>query len=131
MTATELKRWRKSAGLTRDQLATRIGVSARTIEAWEQEGRNRAIPTPALMRIKDLMNRDTLNVPLSPALREKLDKLRKERGIDPSSWAAEILDKILILAVMSLAAFHLSKSPSDWSLKALAKTGKALIALVM
>ena len=91
MTAIELKHWREKAGLTRAEVGAKLKVSARTVEAWEQTARHRPIPPREIDRLHNLMRQDVLNVPTTPELRAKLNKLAKDRGLDPAQWAAELL----------------------------------------
>ena len=56
MTGDEIRRWRESLGQSRTWLAERCGVSARTVEAWEQGSR-----TPsgsALLLLEQLVARE-------------------------------------------------------------------------
>ena len=105
MTAIELKQWRAKAGLSRAELGAKLKVSARTVEAWEQTARQRPIPPREIERLHDLMRQDVLNVPTTPELRAKLNKLAKERGLDPAQWAAELLAAALPLFLITLSAF--------------------------
>jgi len=50
------------------------------------------------------MRQDILKIPVSPELREKLNRLAKERGVDPGVWAQEILSKILPTAIVAFSA---------------------------
>ena len=127
MTAQELREWRKSVGLTRAALADKIGVSVRTIESWEQDGRNSIIPKQSLLLISELTRLDTLNIPLSSELKAKLARLEKEHGIDDKQWAAELLAKALLLLIATLALFHVTRSPRNWIVGALKQTVVAAV----
>lgn len=50
MTGFELKRLRQKKHLTREQLAKKIGVSVRTVEAWEQGCRKLRKPIITLLK---------------------------------------------------------------------------------
>jgi ribosome-binding protein aMBF1 (putative translation factor) len=88
MTAGELKLWRESI-MSRATLGQKLKTSPRTIEAWEQ-GR-RPIPDREADRIMNLMVQDTLKIPLPVEVKEKLERLAKERGVDPANWALELI----------------------------------------
>ncbi len=96
MTANDLKTWRDKVGLTRAELGAKLKVSARTVEAWEQVSRDRAIPAREVERIQDLMRQDVLRIPTSPEFRAKLERMAKERGVDPVQWAEELLKAALM-----------------------------------
>lgn len=94
MTGDSLRAWRKSNRLSRQQVADRLGISARTYETWEQ--RTDEIPARAGRQVEEMMrNTDILSIPLSEELKQKLRSFEKRKGISAESWAAEILDKIL------------------------------------
>lgn len=128
MTAKQLKDWRERAGFTRAELAARLGTSHRNVESWEQD--RRAIPPLAQKALEDLMRQDILKIPVSPELREKLNKLAKERGVDPALWAQEILSKILPMMLAAFIVGHAIRSGSNWSASSLASTGKAAIGFI-
>lgn len=127
MTSQELREWRKSVGLTRAALADKLCVSVRTIESWEQDGRKRIIPKQSLLLISELKRLDTLNIPLSSELKAKLARLEKEHGIDAKQWADELLAKALLLLIASLALFHVTRSPRNWSAGAFKQTVVAAV----
>ena len=54
--AKNLKTLRKAAKLTQEQFADAIGVSKRTVHAWET--RERAIPMPSTKKIADYFGMD-------------------------------------------------------------------------
>jgi DNA-binding transcriptional regulator YiaG len=54
MTPDELKAARAALGLMQHQLAPLIGVSWRTLQAWEQ-GRSNSIPEPAAILLRALL----------------------------------------------------------------------------
>jgi len=75
--------------MSRATLGQKLKTSPRTIEAWEQ-GR-RPIPEREADRIMNLMVQDILKVPLPVEVKEKLERLAKERGVDPALWALELI----------------------------------------
>lgn len=124
MTANDLKSWREKVGLTRAELGAKLKVSARTIEAWEQPARARAIPEREAERLQDLMRQDMLKIPASPEFMAKLERMAKERGVDPVQWASDLLKAALMVGMIAFGITHLLSSPSDWSTDALTSTGK-------
>jgi DNA-binding transcriptional regulator YiaG len=88
MDAHELKTWREPI-MSRAALGLKLKTSPRTIEAWEQ-GR-RPIPDREADRIMNLMIQDTLKIPLPVEVKEKLERLARERGVDPALWALELI----------------------------------------
>lgn len=64
MNAQELRALRRKMGLRRPQLAARIGVSPRTIEAWEQGLRSVPKPVATLLQLlTKLGQHDTIMMP--------------------------------------------------------------------
>ena len=92
MNAQELKIWREPI-MSRATLGKKLKVSARTVEAWEQ-GR-RPIPEREADRIRDLMIQDILKIPLPLDLKEKLERLSKEKKVDPAVWALQLIRSAL------------------------------------
>ncbi|RYD38967.1 MAG: XRE family transcriptional regulator [Verrucomicrobiaceae bacterium] len=110
MTANELKSWREKVGLTRAELGAKLKVSARTIEAWEQPARARAIPEREAERLQDLMRQDMLKIPTSPEFMAKLERMAKERGVDPVQWAADLLKAALMAGMVAFEATRIPPS---------------------
>ena len=50
MTGTELKKLRQKKRFSREQLAQKLGVSVRSVEAWEQSRRQLRKPIITLLR---------------------------------------------------------------------------------
>lgn len=88
-----LKEWRKENKMSRAAVATTLNVSPRTVEAWEQG--KLTINERASRQIEQMIDSaDTLEIPLSDELREKMRKVRAA-GYDPVKWAADILGKMV------------------------------------
>lgn len=89
----KLRQWREENDLSRAAVALMLHVSPRTIEAWEQG--KAAIPERAATQIQAMMESvETLEIPLTPELKEQLKKVRAA-GHDPQAWAAELLGKFI------------------------------------
>lgn len=93
MKGEDLKTWRLSIGLTRAQVAKELGVSARTVEAWEQSSK---ITPRSAAQIEGLQQRlDVLRIPIDDELRKKLREIALRKGVTPEEWATDLLKKVL------------------------------------
>jgi len=60
----------------------------------------------------------------------KAEKEAKAKGMNFSEYISALISKILPPLLLAFALFHLSRTPSDWSSKALLATGKAAISTI-
>ena len=67
------------------------------------------------------------SITMNKALMDKAKVSAKAEGRSLSNWLEQIVKKSLPPLLIAFTAFHLSRTPSDWSQKALVKTGKAAI----
>jgi len=76
----------------------------------------------------------TLTISLPKALKEEIEKAARSDNRSTSNFVTTELAKLLKalgkLSILAFAAFHLARTPSDWSQKALVKTGKAAISFI-
>ena len=73
----------------------------------------------------------TLTISLPKELKEKIEQMAKDDRRTVSNYVVvELAKKLGITLCLALSAFHLTRSPKDWSVSALEKTGKAAIAFV-
>lgn len=88
-----LREWRRDNELSVPAVASRLRVSPRTVESWEQGTRN--INARTARQIEQLMDETHfLEIPLTDELRDKLKRVR-QAGHDPVEWAADVLGKLV------------------------------------
>lgn len=129
----EIKAARLARKLSREEFARLCDVDYATVANWELD-RN-APKGPTLQRVRDVMEGRIGSTNLSAAEEALLERIMKEGGFKTrqdffSSALLSLITKGSLLFAISLSSLHLLRSPSDWSVAALAVTAKAGLAMV-
>lgn len=83
LTATSLKQWREHLALSPEELATRLGVTPKVVEAWES--RVRAIESPGILKLAlQAIEGNAHEEYLRQALRDVTESLQKYLRNEPS-----------------------------------------------
>lgn len=123
MNAQEFKTARIAKRLTQKELAANLGVSLSAVTKYEGGAK-----IPEWVAEKMAARRTKLEIKdLSAAEIVALEKKAASKGLSVDAIAAELIRSFLKLSLLAFALFHLSRTPSNWSSKALLATGKAAI----
>lgn len=103
ITGKDLKKWRKTAKLSRQYVADQCIVSPRTVEAWEQE--RTPIPDKNLPRLESLTNGESvLEIRVTSQTLEKAIARAKEKNYEsPEALLKDFLEKFLVVLILGFA----------------------------
>ena len=128
MKTEPIKVWLKESGHDRHWLAKQCAVSKSTVDGWMA---GRGIPRPSQTIIAGLMYADK---PIAPRFTmdqySRIQQQAAKEGLAVDAWIEKIILKSILAITVTFAAFHLTRSPSDWSQMALVKSGKAAWSLI-
>ena len=70
------------------------------------------------------------SITLNEDLLARAKEAAAKDGRSLSNWLEQLVRRSVLLLCAAFTAFHLTRTPSDWSQKALVKTGKAAWSLI-
>lgn len=126
MKPKDFKAARIAKNMTQKELAAHLGVSLSAVTKYEG-----GASIPDWIVEKMTSHRTELKI-LGLTAQEilELEKKAASKGVSGDSIAAELIRNFLKLSVIAFMLFHASRTPADWSSKALMATGKAAVSTI-
>lgn len=120
MKGETLKQIRQSRGLSRAELGDEFGVSEHTVAKWEQN------KNPIPRAVERLMGE---SIPAGRYTPEQYERLCKEKKLGETieDTIIRLVIKGLGVLIATLALFHVTRSPRNWSAGALKQTVVAAV----